>query len=430
MTHRHLVPKPSSALLATLALIGGIFACSQPARAQEGFKPEWQSSGIGKMVAGYRPHHAPLKSEAPEGLKRAPEGVAAPLYCVIELGRPDIAAKFILMVEAPGGKPGRLWVDRNANGDLTDDPPCTTTNVTRTFPDGNVADWWEAEGKVLIPFGSDKREGVMKFYSVRPRSADGKPLGQELGYYGDYGVVGEVTIEGRNIRAALQDAGGMGYFRLDQNLIKSPILWLGITNPVNRRFGYSVSAQRPFEVNGKWWAITNLTPEGAFQIVASTKPPTPVRKPDPTYAPGDKVPAFTAKRLDGKTVKFPEDYQGKVVLLDFWATWCGPCVAEIPNVVKAYEKFHDQGMEVLGISLDKENYEQKLNDFIQKKNMPWPQVYDGQYWGASVAVTYSIHAIPHMILVDGDTGRVIANETIRGEALAPAIEKALADKKK
>lgn len=94
-----------------------------------------------------------------------------------------------------------------------------------------------------------------------------------------------------------------------------------------------------------------------------------------------------------------------------------------------YGSYHDKGLEVLGISLDKEGMAEKLAACTTKKGMPWPQVYDGGFWSAGVAKAYEIHAIPHMLLVDGDTGIILANKTIRGEALAPAIEKALAYKK-
>ncbi|HYV28335.1 MAG TPA: TlpA disulfide reductase family protein [Candidatus Eisenbacteria bacterium] len=151
----------------------------------------------------------------------------------------------------------------------------------------------------------------------------------------------------------------------------------------------------------------------------------------PAYAVGQKAPAFEAKTTAGKTVKFPEDYKGKVVLLDFWATWCGPCRAEIPNLAIAHQKYHDKGFEVLGVSLDQPGDGPKLNSFARQNNMRWPQIYDGKYWKADLAVKYGIHSIPRPILVDGDTGIILAEgPAVRGPKLGPAIEKALEGKAK
>jgi peroxiredoxin len=149
------------------------------------------------------------------------------------------------------------------------------------------------------------------------------------------------------------------------------------------------------------------------------------------YSAGQKAPSFQAKTTDGKTVKFPSDYKGKVVLLDFWATWCPPCRAEMPNVTAAYQKLHEKGFEILGISLDKAGAGQTLADFTKSNNMSWPQVYDGKYWKTALAEQYGIHSIPRPILVDGDTGLIIAEgPDARGGKLVPAAEKALAGKKK
>ena len=149
------------------------------------------------------------------------------------------------------------------------------------------------------------------------------------------------------------------------------------------------------------------------------------------YAVGQKAATFQATTTDGKTIKFPESYKGKVVLLDFWATWCGPCRVEIPNVVSSYKKYHDKGFEVLGISLDRENAGDKLATFAKDNDVTWPQVYDGKFWKAAVAEQYGIHSIPRPILVDGDTGMVVAEGSdARGAKLDATIEKALAGKKK
>ena len=126
--------------------------------------------------------------------------------------------------------------------------------------------------------------------------------------------------------------------------------------------------------------------------------------------------------LEGKEVSY-DDYKGKVLLVDFWATWCGPCVAELPNVLESYAKFHDQGFEILGISLDQENARPKLEKFIKDRNMPWRQIYDGKFWDAANAKGYGVRSIPFTLLI-GKDGKIAAVGA-RDAALAPAIEAAL-----
>ena len=117
-------------------------------------------------------------------------------------------------------------------------------------------------------------------------------------------------------------------------------------------------------------------------------------------------------------------------MLDFWATWCPPCREEIPGLVRAYNKYHDQGFEVLGISLDRANQQENVQKFLNEKGMTWPQVYDGKYWEAEVAQMYSVDSIPRAYLVDGNTGKIVAEgEILRGEALDKTISKALETRK-
>jgi thiol-disulfide isomerase/thioredoxin len=104
---------------------------------------------------------------------------------------------------------------------------------------------------------------------------------------------------------------------------------------------------------------------------------------------------FTA--IDGRRVDLSA-MKGKVVLVDFWATWCGPCVAEIPHVKKAYEKLHARGFEIVGISFDSDKA--KLEAFVKEKAMPWPQFFDGEGWKNRFAQQYGIRSIPAMWLVN------------------------------
>ena len=103
------------------------------------------------------------------------------------------------------------------------------------------------------------------------------------------------------------------------------------------------------------------------------------------------------KAVDGRAVDLAA-LKGKVVLVDFWATWCGPCVAELPHVKEAYDKYHDKGFEIIGISLDQDK--EALEQFTKDKKMTWPQYFDGEGWGNKYAKEFGINGIPAMWLVD------------------------------
>lgn len=132
---------------------------------------------------------------------------------------------------------------------------------------------------------------------------------------------------------------------------------------------------------------------------------------------GKLFPNFSEKDLDGKPLALA-DYKGKIVLIDFWATWCGPCVDELPNVIAAYEKYHGKGFEIIGISLDQSR--DALTTFIKEKNLKWANYFDGLGWKNKLGQEYGIQSIPATFLLDGE-GKIIARD-LRG----PALEQKLA----
>ena len=125
---------------------------------------------------------------------------------------------------------------------------------------------------------------------------------------------------------------------------------------------------------------------------------------------------LNGKPFDQKTLA------GKVVLVDFWATWCGPCVAEIPNVLEQYEKYHDKGFEVVGVSLDEDR--EALEKFVAEQKIPWPILYEkpeGEGWRHPLSTYYGISGIPTVILIGRDGNVITLNA--RGEKLGEQLDK-------
>jgi thiol-disulfide isomerase/thioredoxin len=138
---------------------------------------------------------------------------------------------------------------------------------------------------------------------------------------------------------------------------------------------------------------------------------------------GAKFPDFNVTDLADQPLSVAND-KGKVVLVDFWATWCGPCRAEMPNVIAAYKKYHAKGFDIIGVSLDQEK--PLLSNYIKDQNMAWPQFFDGQGWSNALAVKYGIDSIPANFLLDGE-GKIIGKD-LRGDELDQAVAAALAKK--
>lgn len=359
--------------------------------------------GMTRRLGGYSPVRAEMNSAYEVGLfSKAPAGLKAPMYGTMKFG----AKSFVFILDEPEGGAPSFYLDSNGNGDLTDDAPIAWTG--RKSGDFTM---YQGSGKV----GLHGKMAAVNFYRFDKNDPQRAQLKNTLLYYGDFGYEGKVTIGPKTypVLFAGEPAANMRLW-IDRN-----------GNGKSDGRSENVVAGKPFNFEGVTYVLS-LKGNG-FECAKSDQTVAEFKLP-PNLATGQTVPSFDAVATDGTKVSFPKSYAGKIVMLDFWATWCGPCIAEMPNVIKAYEKYHDKGFEILGISFDQANAAEKLANFTKQNNMPWPQVYEGKYWETTIGLQFGVEGIPFALIVDGSTGKILANSP-RGEALEKALESAFASRK-
>ena len=381
-----------------------------------------------KLVGGYMPKRLELSTTRPADLTRAPE-FASPMYGQLKFG----GKSYIVAVDEPEGKPAMLYIDSNGNGDLTDDPACPWTSKTYTLGKMKILQY---SGTMQVPLATNGTStlvtlGAYRFDKNDPARAAMKNV---LMYFNDYAYDGQLKVGDSTYHAMLVNDNTDGDFRgnVPTEKTRSGTRLLIDIDGDGKFHGRAETfdARKPFNIKGTTYELADLTAGGSFRVVKSDKTVEEIALP-PVFAKGSKAIPFKATKTDGTEVDFPSDYKGKLVFLDFWATWCGPCMGEVPGLVKTYNEVHLKGVDILGISLDQPKAAEKVKTVTADKGMTWPQVYDGKYWQARIAQLYGIEAIPAAFLVDGDTGVIVASgDDLRGDKLAKTLNDAIAEKAK
>lgn len=359
-------------------------------------KSKFIPTDISSRTKGFRPNRTQLNKNL-KAVKTMPADVADPQVGSFKFG----SREWLFLLDEPDGKPARLFVDANQDGDLTNDPVVD-------YVGKKSGEYTSYDGTAKLNWSDDQVVSI-KLYRFDPkdeRRASNKNL---LFYYADFGHEYTLMMDGEShttVYAGIPDQR--------------------ITFEVNRDESELINAKletvrvgTPFNYTGKTYLLSLA--DGELTIGPAEQPIEQMPLPLNLTA-GQVVPEFSAKTLDGSTVNFPSDYAGKVVMLDVWALWCAPCIMEIPHMKAAYSDWHEQGFEILGISLDNADSKEKFETFVADQEIQWAQICEGDGIKGRLATKFDVSAVPFALLVDGDTGKILGTvKDLRGAGLSEFV---------
>lgn len=175
-----------------------------------------------------------------------------------------------------------------------------------------------------------------------------------------------------------------------------------------------------FNISGITWEIDSLYTDGSFiQLVKSDTSVLPIT----ALRSGEIAPNFSATTINGTNIEL-NDFQGKYVLIDFWGTWCGPCIDEIPNLKKAYNEYNSKGFEIIGIATD--DNATRVKDFVEENDLQWPQIFEEHLSEEAIINNlYDVQGYPQQYLVGPDGTILYSGFEIREENLLAKLEELL-----
>jgi peroxiredoxin len=302
-----------------------------------------------------------LVEQKPAAIMKEPKYAGKPRYGAFRIGNGPKSVTYFAIDDDPGVAP-KIYVDKNQNGDLTDDGP---SDWDETFV-RNGKDNYQTKITVHASWGTPLEEKESGEYTLSLATRPGANGGA---FYRTTGRVGSIKLGSKQYPIVLAESANDGIFTVpadgDLNR-KGVLLYIDLAggvpvdapapqvDPTNKHAFVYYNITHQVQVDGHWYMFRPSI-SGAHLIAQETTPPgeAPKLSNSPKLTAGDKAPDFTVQAPDGKPLSLA-DFKGKVVILDFWATWCIPCQASMPGLEKLYQKIKDQGVVVLSINVNDE----------------------------------------------------------------------------
>ncbi len=354
------------------------------------------------------PQQITLSDKPPASVKNPPAGKAL-LWGEIPFG-PNIPGGVVVLIDESNPAAATLRMDFNRNGDLSDDAAAAWTLI-----DGDRPEAARFEGEFMLPTKDGGAGEKLKIvaYRYRPEGAKARGLPETaLYYFRDYAATGKVSVADSPKLIVLVDESSIGDFTYPSGRSSNLVFGIDVDGD-----GYIANgtewfkADQPATVLGQQVQLKNVSADG--------------RKLELNVAPvGAKLASgFAGPSLAGGTIRFPDDYKHKLVLVTFWASWCGYCKKEMPNIVALEKQFHnDKDLAFLGVSVDRAASDKAVKDYMATAGVTWPQLYDGNAFNTPAAKKYSVSGVPALFLVDADNMTIVADGmALRGDQLQKTV---------